>query len=161
MLWKSRTRNIYVLVLWVRVGFWQEVSEYGGYDGSIVSVTFSWGKFNTGLVADNQMELLVSIYPFIAKATQGHIFQSVPNWALYRGQKEKDSAVKYTGQDRTGVQRGESIYRSHRLSSLIPLKSPAMSVEVAMCFWAQVDSTASSQKDNTVLYQLLFLHKPS
>lgn len=99
MLWKSRNRNIYVLVLWIRVGFWQEVSEDGEYGGSILSVTFSWGKFNTGLVAENQMEVLVFIYLFITKAIQGHISQSVPNWALIRGQKEKDSAVKYTGQE--------------------------------------------------------------
>lgn len=98
------------------------VSEYGGYDGSIVSVTFSWEKFKTGPVAENQMEVLVFTYIFITKAMQGHISQSVPNWALISGQKEKDSAVKYTGQDRTGEERGESIYRSHRLSSLVHLR---------------------------------------
>lgn len=73
------------------------------------------------------MEVLVFTYLFITKAIQGHMSQSVPNWALIRGQKEKDSAVKYTGQDRTG---GESIYRSHRLSFLVHLR-------LQLCQWRQ------------------------
>jgi len=56
-------------------------------------------------VAENQMEVSVFTYLFITKAKQGHISQSMPNWALIRGQKEKDSAVKYTGLGRTGQDR--------------------------------------------------------
>jgi len=51
------------------------------------------------------MEVSVFTYLFITKAKQGHISQSMPNWALIRGQKEKDSAVKYTGLGRTGQDR--------------------------------------------------------
>lgn len=68
------------------------------------------------------MEVSVFTYLFITKAKQGHICQSVPNWALIRGQKEKDSAVKYTEQDRAGEQSCELISRSHRLASLVHLR---------------------------------------
>lgn len=68
------------------------------------------------------MEVSVFTYLFITKAKQGHICQSVPNWALIRGQKEKDSAVKHTEQDRAGEQSCEHIYRSHRLSTLVHLR---------------------------------------
>lgn len=45
------------------------------------------------------MEVLVFTYFFTTEAMQGHISESVPNWALIRGQKGKDSAVKYTEQE--------------------------------------------------------------
>lgn len=53
-------------------------------------------------MAENQIEVSVFTYLFITKAKQGCIFQSVPNWALIRGQKEKDSAVKCARQEWIG-----------------------------------------------------------